>query len=268
MVGITGPGFFGGDVCHINLHKTFSIPHGGGGPGMGPIAVREHLAPFLPNSTGGAKVGGDKAFGQVSQAALGSASILNISWMEMTMLGTQGLRNATEYAILASNYLAKVLEPHYPILFRGATGYCAHEFILDTRGLKKSANIEAEDIAKRLMDYNFHAPTLAFPVPGTLMVEPTESEPLSELNRFAEAMIKIREEIRDIETGKQPQENNVLKNAPHTADVVAADKWDRTYSRETAAFPVEYLRKEKFWPAVSRLDGTYGDRYLMCSCEQ
>lgn len=265
MVGHTGPGFFGGDVCHINMHKTFSIPHGGGGPGMGPIAVREHLAPFLPNSVYGAKVGGSQAFGQVSQAPYGSASILSISYMLMLMLGSKGMAKCTDIAILNANYLRKRLESHYAILFVGDTGLCAHEFIIDVRGFKKTANVEAEDVAKRLMDYGFHAPTLSFPVAGTLMIEPTESEPKSELDRFADALISIRQEIRDIEEGRQSRENNVLKNAPHTAAVVTSSTWDRPYSREVAAFPTAHTRLDKFWPTVSRIDGAYGDRNLMCS---
>ena len=265
MVGYTGPGFFGGDVCHINLHKTFSIPHGGGGPGMGPIAVREHLAPFLPNAVLGPKVGGSMSFGQVSQAPYGSASILSISYMLMLMLGSSGMAKSTAFAVLNANYLRKRLEAHYPILFVGDTGLCAHEFILDLRGLKKSAHIEAEDVAKRLMDYGFHAPTLAFPVPGTLMLEPTESEPKAELDRLADALISIRAEIRDIEEGRQPQENNLLKNAPHTAAVVSATNWNRPYTREQAAFPSPHTKLDKFWPTVSRIDGAYGDRHLMCS---
>lgn len=265
MVGYTGPGFFGGDVCHINMHKTFSIPHGGGGPGMGPIAVREHLAPFLPNAVAGPKVGGAQSFGQVSQAPYGSASILSISYMLMLMLGSTGLTKCTAMAILNANYLRKRLEPHYPILFLGDTGLSAHEFIIDLRPLKKSANIEAEDVAKRLMDYGFHAPTLAFPVGGTLMIEPTESEPLAELDRLADALISIRAEIKEVEEGRMPTEGNVLKHAPHTAAVVSASTWDRPYSREVAAYPSAFTRLEKFWPTVSRIDGAYGDRNLMCS---
>ncbi|CUE86272.1 glycine dehydrogenase, putative [Bodo saltans] len=266
MVGVTGPGFFGGDVCHINMHKTFSIPHGGGGPGMGPIAVREHLAPFLPNSALGPKVGGSQSFGQVSQAPYGSASILSISYMLMTMLGSSGLRRCTEYAILNANYLRKRLEQHYPILFVGDTGCVAHEFIIDVRGFKKSANVEAEDVAKRLMDYGLHAPTLSFPVAGTLMIEPTESESKYELDRIADALISIREEIAQIERGEQPTENNVLKNAPHTARVVTAADWTRPYTRQLAAYPSSHTVLEKYWPTVSRIDGAYGDRNLICSC--
>jgi glycine dehydrogenase len=265
MVGYTGPGFFGGDVCHINMHKTFSIPHGGGGPGMGPIAVGEHLAPFLPNAVLGPKVGGSQSFGQVSQAPYGSASILSISYMLMLMLGSTGLTKCTAMAVLNANYLRARLQAHYPILFVGDTGLSAHEFILDLRPLKVSANIEAEDVAKRLMDYGFHAPTLAFPVPGTLMIEPTESEPKAELDRLVDALISIRAEVKEIEEGRQPKENNLLKNAPHTAEVVSSTSWDRPYTREQAAYPTPYTRVEKFWPTVSRIDGAYGDRNLMCS---
>jgi len=266
MVGYTGPGYFGGDVCHINLHKTFGIPHGGGGPGMGPIGVREHLAPFLPNSVLGPKVGGSQPFGQVSQAPYGSASILTISYMLMLMLGSEGLTKCTAVAVLNANYLRKRLAAHYPILFVGENGSCAHEFILDLRGFKKTANIEAEDVAKRLMDYGFHAPTLAFPVAGTLMVEPTESEAKGEIDRLADALISIRKEIAEIESGAQPKDNNVLTNAPHTAQVVTASEWKATYTREKAAFPTSHTVVDKFWPSVSRVDGAYGDRNLMCSC--
>ncbi|KEG12217.1 glycine dehydrogenase [Trypanosoma grayi] len=266
MVGYTGPGYIGGDVCHINLHKTFSIPHGGGGPGMGPIAVRQHLAPFLPNSVFNQKVGGSQPFGQVSQSAYGSASILPISYMLMLMLGSHGLKTCTEYAVLNANYLKKRLENHYTILFLGGENYCAHEFIVDLRRFKKTAHIEAEDVAKRLMDYGIHSPTLAFPVPGTLMIEPTESEPKRELDRLADALISIRGEIAAIEKGEQPVDNNVLKNAPHTARCVTDDKWDKPYDRRLAAFPYPYSYVEKYWPTVGRIDGVYGDRHLMCSC--
>nr|CCC91329.1 unnamed protein product [Trypanosoma congolense IL3000] len=266
MVGYTGPGFIGGDVCHLNLHKTFSIPHGGGGPGMGPIAVRQHLAPFLPNSVFQQKVGGSQPFGQVSQAAYGSASILTVSYMLMLMLGTQGLKMCTEYAVLNANYLKKRLEKHYSILFLGENDLCAHEFILDLRPFKKSAQIEAEDVSKRLMDYGIHSPTVAFPIPGTLMIEPTESESKCELDRLADALISIRDEIAAIERGEQSKTNNVLKNAPHTAKCVTADNWDRPYSRQLAAFPSPHSNIEKYWPTVARIDGTYGDRHLVCSC--
>ncbi|KAH8609846.1 putative Glycine cleavage system P protein Beta eliminating lyase [Trypanosoma vivax] len=267
MVGYTGPGFIGGDVCHLNLHKTFSIPHGGGGPGMGPIAVRQHLAPFLPNSVFVERVGGSQSFGQVSQAAYGSASILAISYTLMLMLGSSGLKKCSEYAVLNANYLKKRLERHYLLLFLGEEAHCAHEFIIDLRPFKKSASIEAEDVAKRLMDYGIHSPTVAFPVAGTLMIEPTESESKYELDRLADALISIRGEIAAIESGEQSRTDNVLKNAPHTAKSVTADEWSRPYSRQIAAFPCPHSRVEKYWPAVGRIDGAHGDRHLMCSCE-
>jgi glycine dehydrogenase len=259
MLGHTAPGFIGGDVAHTNLHKTFSIPHGGGGPGVGPIGVKKHLIPFLPTEP--------KAFGSVSQTPYGSASILNISSIYISMMGKEGLTMATKLAILNANYLMERLKPHYPVLYTAANGTCAHEFILDLRGFKATSGIEAEDVAKRLMDYNLHAPTLSFPVANTLMVEPTESEPLSELDRFVDAMIRIRQEIRDVETGKQPKENNVLKNAPHVQDVLTMETWDRPYSRELAVFPTAEVRANKFWPTVSRIDGAYGDRNFSCMCE-
>ncbi|KAJ3343653.1 glycine decarboxylase subunit P [Gonapodya sp. JEL0774] len=251
QVGLCSPGDIGADVCHLNLHKTFTIPHGGGGPGMGPIGVKAHLAPFLPGHPL-AKVGGGSAIGPISAAPWGSASILPISWAYIRMMGDTGLKKATEYAILNANYMAKRLEPHYKILFRNENGFCAHEFIIDARPFSTSAGIEAVDIAKRLHDYSFHSPTMSWPVGNTLMVEPTESEPRSELDRFCDAMIAIRHEIAEIESGKQPRENNVLTNAPHTQEVLLAEKWDRPYSREQAAYPVASLRKRKFWPTVSR----------------
>lgn len=266
LVGYTGPGFIGGDVCHINMHKTFSIPHGGGGPGLGPITVRQHLAPFLPNSTYGPVVGGSHAFGQVSQAGNGSASIATISYALIMMLGSHGLKTCTEYAVLNANYLKKRLEEHYTICFLGRGEFCAHEFILDIRPFKKTAHINAEDVAKRLMDYGFHAPTLAFPVAGTLMIEPTESESKRELDRLADALISIRREIAAVERGDQPKDNNVLTNAPHTAKCVTGDVWNRPYSRQLAAYPTRHQYREKFWPSVGRVDNTYGDRNLMCSC--
>jgi glycine dehydrogenase len=262
QVGLCRPGDVGADVCHINLHKTFCIPHGGGGPGMGPIAVAGHLAKYLP---GHAVIGAVQG-GAVSEAPWGSASILPISWAYMVMMGPQGLTDATRVAILNANYIAHRLQPHFPVLYRGRRGRVAHECILDVRPFKKTAGVEVEDVAKRLMDYGFHAPTLAFPVAGTLMVEPTESEPKCELDRFCEAMIAIRGEIREIEEGKQPRENNVLKNSPHTADVLIADRWDKPYSREKAAFPVPGLRRSKFWPSVGRLNAVLGDRQLICAC--
>lgn len=266
LVGYSGPGFIGGDVCHMNLHKTLGIPHGGGGPGVGPITVKQHLAPFLPNCVYGAPVGGPEAFGQVSQAGNGSASVLTISYALIRMLGSKGLKDCTAYAVLNANYLKKRLEEHYAICFLNKDQHCAHEFIVDLRPFKKSAGIEAEDVAKRLMDYGFHAPTLAFPVVGTLMIEPTESESKRELDRLADALISIRAEIAAIERGDQPRDNNLLKNAPHTCKVVTAEEWTRPYSRKQAAYPAPAQNIEKFWPSVGRVDNTYGDRNLMCSC--
>ncbi|MFL5321067.1 MAG: hypothetical protein ACJ790_15515, partial [Myxococcaceae bacterium] len=265
QVGVSRPGDIGADVCHLNLHKTFCIPHGGGGPGMGPICVAPQLAPFLPGHPV-VKTGGEQAIGPLSGAPWGSASILPISWMYIQMMGGEGLTQATKVAILNANYIATRLQPHYPVLYRGAQGRVAHECILDMRKLKQSAGIEVEDIAKRLMDYGFHAPTVSFPVAGTMMVEPTESESKQELDRFCDAMIAIRGEIREIEEGKQPREGNVLKMAPHTADVIAGTKWERPYSREKAAFPLQTLHRHKFWPAVGRLNAVLGDRKLVCSC--
>jgi glycine dehydrogenase len=265
QVGLCRPGEFGADVCHLNLHKTFCIPHGGGGPGMGPIGVAKHLAPFLPGHPV-VECGGPQAIGPISAAPWGSASILAISYVYILMMGAAGLTRATKMAILGANYMAKRLEQHYPVLYRGANGTCAHEFILDLRPLKASAGVEGEDVAKRLMDYGFHAPTMSFPVAGTLMIEPTESEPLAELDRFVEAMILIREEIRKVETGAWPRDKNPLKHAPHTAETVTADSWDRPYSRAQAAFPAPWVRDHKFWPHVSRIDNAFGDRHLVCTC--
>ncbi|WP_114777410.1 aminomethyl-transferring glycine dehydrogenase [Botryobacter ruber] len=264
QVGLTSPATIGADVCHLNLHKTFCIPHGGGGPGMGPIGVVKDLAPFLPGHAV-VKIGGDEAIHAVSAAPWGSASILPISYAYISMMGGEGLTEATKVAILNANYIKARLEQHYPVLYTGTNGRCAHEMILDCRGFKK-AGIEVEDIAKRLMDYGFHAPTVSFPVAGTLMVEPTESEAQEELDRFCEAMIAIREEIREVEEGKADAKNNVLKHAPHTAQVALADNWDRPYSREKAVYPYAYSRNYKFWPSVSRIDSAYGDRNLICSC--
>jgi glycine dehydrogenase len=265
QVGLTSPAAIGADVCHLNLHKTFAIPHGGGGPGMGPIGVAAHLAPFLPGhpviATGGAQ-----ATSPVSAAPWGSASILLISYGYVRMLGAAGLRAATEYAILNANYIKARLEPHYPVLYTGAHGRVAHELIFDLRPFKQQSGIDESDVAKRLMDYGFHAPTVSFPVPGTIMVEPTESEPLAELDRFCAAMISIRREIQDVIDGRADRTNNVLKNAPHTAQDVTADEWPHPYSREAAAYPVASLRGQKFWPAVARIDNPYGDRNLMCAC--
>ncbi|HET9621708.1 MAG TPA: aminomethyl-transferring glycine dehydrogenase [Kofleriaceae bacterium] len=264
QVGLTRPADIGADVCHLNLHKTFCIPHGGGGPGMGPIGVAAHLTGFLPGHPLAPL--GSQPVGAVSAAPWGSASILPISFAYIAMMGEPGLRRATQAAILGANYIAHRLAPHFPVLYTGQNGRVAHELILDCRGFKKSAGIEAEDIAKRLMDYGFHAPTMSFPVPGTLMVEPTESEAKSELDRFCDAMIAIRHEIAAIEGGQMDRANNPLKNAPHTAAAVAASEWDRPYTREQAAFPAPWLRIHKYWPPVARVDNAYGDRNLVCAC--
>jgi len=264
QVGLTRPAEIGADLCHLNLHKTFSIPHGGGGPGMGPIAVADHLAPFLPAHPV-VKTGGPKSYGSVAAAPWGSASILAISWMYIRMMGAEGLRKASQVAILSANYIAARLAPHYPIVYTGASGRVAHELILDGRGFKK-VGIEVEDIAKRLMDYGFHAPTMSWPVPGTLMVEPTESEPLAELDRFCAAMIAIRDEIRAVEEGRMPAAESPLRRAPHTARAVTAETWDRPYTRAQAAFPAPWVEGTKFWPVVARIDNTWGDRNLFCTC--
>jgi glycine dehydrogenase len=266
QVGLTSPATIGADVCHLNLHKTFCIPHGGGGPGMGPIGVAKHLVPFLPGHAVTEDVGGTQAISAVSAAPYGSTSILTISYAYIALMGGEGLTRATETAILNANYLKARLEPHYPILYVGTQGRCAHEMILDCRPFKASAGIEAEDIAKRLMDYGFHAPTLSFPVAGTLMVEPTESETKDELDRFCDAMISIRQEIEAIETVQVDRIDNVLKNAPHTQQVVLSETWSHVYSREQAVFPLPYVRTAKFWPTVSRIDSAYGDRNLVCAC--
>ncbi len=265
QVGLTSPAQIGADVCHLNLHKTFCIPHGGGGPGMGPIGVVEKLTPFLPGHDV-IPTGGEKAISAISAAPYGSASILTISHAYIRMMGSEGLTKATEVAILNANYIKDQLKNHYPILYTGKGGRTAHEFILDIRGFKQSAGIETADIAKRLMDYGFHSPTMSFPVAGTLMIEPTESESKVELDRFCEVMISIRNEIREIEEGKADTENNVLKHAPHTMRVALNDEWTRPYSREKAVFPIADLRFNKFWPSVSRVDDAYGDRNLMCTC--
>lgn len=264
QVGLTSPANIGADVCHLNLHKTFCIPHGGGGPGMGPICVNDKLKPFLPGHAV-VKTGGEKAINAVSAAPWGSASILTISYAYIAMMGGEGLTNATKLAILNANYIKDRLEGHYKILYTGTNGRCAHEMIVDCRDFKKSG-IEVEDIAKRLMDYGFHAPTVSFPVAGTLMIEPTESETKGELDRFCDALIEIRNEIREVEEGKADKENNVLKHAPHTAAVITADVWDRPYSRQKAAYPLPFVKDAKFWPSVSRIDNAYGDRNLVCSC--
>ena len=264
QVGLCRPGDFGADVCHLNLHKTFCIPHGGGGPGMGPICVASHLAGFLPGHPI-SDSDSSTAMGPVSAAAWGSASILPISYTYIAMMGAAGLRRATELAILNANYMAKRLENHFDVLFRGPSGRVAHEFVLDLRPFK-AHGVDVEDVAKRLMDYGFHAPTMSWPVPGTLMVEPTESEPVAELDRFCDAMIAIRGEIDRVAAGTWPREDNPLKNAPHTSATVAGDAWDHPYSREVAAFPAPWVRSHKFWPAVGRVDNAYGDRNLICTC--
>jgi glycine dehydrogenase len=265
MVGLCRPGDIGADVCHLNLHKTFCIPHGGGGPGMGPIAVAQHLAPFLPGHPV-IETGGDKAITAVSAAPWGSPEILPISWAYIRMMGPDGLTHATKIAILNANYVARRLSSHYPVLYTGRDGTVAHECIIDPRPLKNSAGVEAVDIAKRLMDYGFHAPTVSFPVPGTLMIEPTESESQEELDRFCDALIGIREEIREIELGIADRTNNLLKNAPHTADMVISDSWDKPYGRERAAYPAPWTREHKFWPAVGLVESAAGDRNLICAC--
>jgi glycine cleavage system P protein (glycine dehydrogenase) len=262
QVGLCRPADLGADVCHLNLHKTFCIPHGGGGPGMGPIGVAEHLVEFLPGHAV-VNLGGENPVGAVSAAPWGSASILPISWAYIAAMGPDGLKQATEYAILNANYIAKRLEDSFPVLYRGRTGLVAHECILDLRRFK---SVTVEDVAKRLMDYGFHAPTISWPVPGTIMVEPTESESKEELDRFCDALIAIHAEIQQIESGAADKQNNLLKNSPHTADMIASDKWDRPYSREQAAFPAKWLHDHKFWPAVGRIDNVYGDRNLICSC--
>ncbi len=265
QVGLCRPGDIGADVCHLNLHKTFCIPHGGGGPGMGPIGVAPQLVPFLPGHpvTGS---GGPQAIGPISEAPYGSASILTISWVYIALMGGAGLTRATQVAILNANYMAKKLAGHYDELFTGQNGRVAHEFIIDCRPFLASANITPEDIAKRLMDYGYHAPTMSWPVTGTLMIEPTESESKHELDRFCDALISIRQEIRDIETGKADRVDNALKNAPHPATVVMKDDWKHKYSREQAAYPAPWLKDYKFWPHVARIDNPYGDRNLVCTC--
>src|SRR6185295_2184747 len=283
QVGLTAPGLIGADVCHLNLHKTFAIPHGGGGPGMGPICVKKHLAAYLPSHSSIVKretsnedahdsrlskgVLSDTTHGAVSAAPYGSASILLISYAYIRMLGAEGVKKATEYAILNANYMKARLENDFDILYTGHSGTCAHEFIVDLRPFKNSAGVEAEDIAKRLMDYGFHAPTMSFPVPGTIMIEPTESEDKAELDRFCDALLSIREEIKDIEEGKMDKKNNALKNAPHTQAMVITSDWNKPYTREQAAFPMYYVTQNKFWPSVARVNNTYGDRNLICTCE-
>jgi len=265
QVGLCRPGDYGADVCHLNLHKTFAIPHGGGGPGVGPICVAEHLGPFLPGHPI-VSVGGDQAIGPISAAPWGSAGVLMISWAYIALLGNDGLPTTSQVAILNANYMAKRLEGHYDILYRGQNGRVAHEFIVDLRPVKRETGISEEDVAKRLIDYGFHAPTMSWPVPGTMMIEPTESESMAELDRFCDAMIAIRSEIQEIQLGIADAEDNVLKNAPHTAAVLMSDDWDRPYSREKAAYPARWSHDFKYWPPVGRVDNTYGDRNLVCTC--
>jgi glycine dehydrogenase len=265
QVGLCRPADFGADVCHLNLHKTFCIPHGGGGPGMGPICVAGHLASHLPDHPV-VPQGVSQSCGTISAAPWGSPSILPISYAYIALMGTDGLVQASQVAILNANYIARRLQGHYDVLYTGANGLVAHECILDMRPFKQSAGIEVEDIAKRIIDYGFHPPTVSFPVPGTLMVEPTESEPKEELDRFINALIAIRGEIREIEEGKAPRGNNLLTNAPHTLVHVIGDAWDRPYTRERAAFPMPGLREHKTWPTVGRIDGAFGDRHLVCTC--
>jgi glycine dehydrogenase len=275
QVGLTAPGLIGADVCHLNLHKTFAIPHGGGGPGMGPICVKEHLAPYLPSHTSvvnressvSSHDSRHTSHGAVSAAPYGSASILLISYGYIRMLGYEGVKAATEYAILNANYMRARLEGQFDILYTNHNGQCAHEFIVDLRPFKKSAGIEAEDVAKRLIDYGFHAPTMSFPVPGTIMIEPTESEDKAELDRFCDALLSIREEIKAVEDGSADKNDNALKNAPHTQHVVTADEWKHAYPRQQAAFPLFYVTQNKFWPSVARVNNTHGDRNLICTCE-
>jgi glycine dehydrogenase len=266
LVGVARPGEFGADVSHLNLHKTFCIPHGGGGPGVGPIGVKAHLAPYLPNHPLRPEAGPPTGVGPISAAPWGSAGILPISWAYIRMMGPDGLARATQIAILSANYLARRLEPHYPVLYKGVNGLVAHECIIDLRPITKDTGVTVDDVAKRLMDYGFHAPTMSFPVAGTLMVEPTESEDLGELDRFVDAMVAIRDEIERVANGEWPADDNPLHNAPHTATDVATDDWKRPYSRDIAAFPVAALQHTKYWPPVGRIDGAYGDRNVMCSC--
>jgi glycine dehydrogenase len=275
QVALTSPGLIGADVCHLNLHKTFCIPHGGGGPGVGSIGVAAHLAPYLPGhkvdpEASGKRCGSDlckpRTEGAVAGAPFGSAAILPISWMYIKMLGAAGLKQATSYAILNANYMAARLNGAYDVLFFGQNGQCAHEFILDLRPIKAASGVTEEDVAKRLQDYGFHSPTMSWPVAGTLMVEPTESEDLAELDRFCDAMLAIRAEIDDIGSGRIALEDSPLRNAPHTMDAIMSEKWDRPYSREVGAYPAPWLRANKFWPTCGRVDNVYGDRNLVCTC--
>lgn len=278
QVGLTSPGAIGADVCHLNLHKTFCIPHGGGGPGVGSIGVASHLAPFLPGHSVDPEASGDlcgntepgicvpKTTGAIAGAPFGSAAILPISYLYIKMMGADGLREATEYAILNANYMADRLDGAFDILYRGKNGQCAHEFIIDLRPLKASTGVSEEDVAKRLQDYGFHSPTMSWPVAGTLMVEPTESEDLAELNRFCDAMLAIRAEIEDVGSGKVKLEDSPLTNSPHTIDQLLMDDWKFDYSKNTAAFPAPWVRTNKFWPTCGRVDNVYGDRNLICTC--
>jgi glycine dehydrogenase len=266
LVGVAQPGRFGADVSHLNLHKTFCIPHGGGGPGVGPVAVREHLAPFLPNHPNTPEAGPATGPGPISAAPWGSAGILPISWMYVTMMGRDGLLDATRVAILTANYIAARLDPHFPVLYTGQNGMVAHECIVDLRPITSQTGVSVDDVAKRLIDYGFHAPTMSFPVAGTLMIEATESESLAEVDRFCDAMIAIRAEIDEVQAGTWPADDNPLHNAPHTAEDLAADDWRHPYGRELAAYPVRSLRRDKYFAPVSRIDGAYGDRNVMCSC--
>ncbi|MFZ4294815.1 aminomethyl-transferring glycine dehydrogenase subunit GcvPB, partial [Streptomyces cellulosae] len=265
LVGLAKPGHFGGDVSHLNLHKTFCIPHGGGGPGVGPVGVRAHLAPYLPNHPLQPQAGPETGVGPISAAPWGSAGILPISWAYVRLMGGEGLKRATQVAVLSANYIAKRLEPHYPVLYTGPGGLVAHECIIDLRPLTKATGVTVDDVAKRLIDYGFHAPTMSFPVAGTLMIEPTESEDLIELDRFCEAMIAIRAEIEKVGSGEWPADDNPLRNAPHTASVLGGE-WEHAYTREEAAFPGEVNAADKYWPPVRRIDQAYGDRNLVCSC--
>jgi glycine dehydrogenase len=265
QVGLTSPGNIGADVCHLNLHKTFAIPHGGGGPGMGPIGVAAHLTPFLPSHPL-VKTGGEHGVTPVSAAPWGSASILLISYGYIKMLGSQGVTDSTKIAILNANYIKERLRDYYPTLYVGKNGRCAHEMILDCSEFKRTAHVEVADIAKRLMDYGFHAPTVSFPVHDTLMIEPTESEPKVELDRFCDAMIAIRKEIDEIVAGNADVNDNVIKNSPHTAHSIIAGDWTHSYTREKAAYPLHWVAQNKFWPSVGRVDSAYGDRNLVCSC--
>jgi glycine dehydrogenase len=266
MVGVCQPGQFGPDVAHLNLHKTFSIPHGGGGPGVGPICVGEHLKAYLPSHRLTADAGPATGITSITSAPWGSASVLPISWMYVNLMGSKGLREASLMAILNANYIAKKLAPYYPVLYKGKNGFVAHECIIDLRELKKESGIDVTDVAKRLMDYGFHAPTMSWPVAGTLMIEPTESESKPELDRFIQAMIQIHHEIKAVASGKMDKENNPLKNSPHTVDMLLKNEWNHPYSREEAAFPLPWIRTRKFWPSVRRVDNVYGDKHVVCSC--